>query len=140
MVMMMCASSPPSFPLRRPLRQVRTSSCRERLGRYIRELDHLLQALTPQPPPGSTQTGDVGDSKGEKEVTGRETLQLRDNGWGQEDRIAMGRFCEEVCMGLRVTVPLGSAVLSLFLKDFCFVFGVAHHPAACWSAVANSTR
>lgn len=95
---------PPSPP---PSRQVRTSSCRARLDRYTRELDHFLQALTPQPhhqhPGGGTPTGNVCDNGGEQGLTGGQQtlgLGLRGvSGWGQEERVAMGRFCEEVCMG-----------------------------------------
>eukprot|EP00903_Cladosiphon_okamuranus_P012359 g11587.t1 len=75
------------------LEEVRTSGCRARLERYIRELNGFLQALALplQPHSGSTQSSE-----------GKEgTLLLRDSGWGQEERAAMKQFCEERFMALQ---------------------------------------
>lgn len=82
-----------SYPSAHSRPQVRTSTCRERLDRYVQEIDDLLQRLD-EPLPHSTD--DKAGSGGGGASGSGGSAPLLASTWSEEERTAMTQLCEQV--------------------------------------------
>ncbi|CAM9151743.1 unnamed protein product [Ectocarpus fasciculatus] len=79
------------------LGEVRTSTCRERLDRYVQEIDDLLQRLD-EPLPHSTD--DKAGSGGGGASGSGGSAPLLASTWSEEERTAMTQLCEQRFLAL----------------------------------------
>lgn len=79
---------------------MRTSTCRERLDRYVQEIDDLLMRLDEL----LTHSTDNGRSGGGGGASGGGPAPLLANTWSEEGRTVMNQLCEQVsapvCAGI----------------------------------------
>ncbi|CAM9192101.1 unnamed protein product [Pylaiella littoralis] len=83
------------------LDEVRTANCKERLDRYISEIDHLLQVLTKSRRPANSGSGSDRNDEGDARNDEDEKPALRPSGWSEDIRAAAVKFCEELYMSLQ---------------------------------------